>query len=154
MVTRTPSARPNRNIRNIRSNRIKCRICPVQQDGIAPRVSYYETVEKIAAIKKGFAQRLFELRSIKGVSAREMSLSLGQGSGYISNLENQHNLPSMSQFFAICEYLGITPSAFFAFDSPEGEDIGDLMAIVQTLRPDDVQLVLAIARRMQRKDRK
>jgi transcriptional regulator with XRE-family HTH domain len=60
-----------------------------------------------------FPQRLAMLRTKKGVSARDMSLSIGQGPGYINNIENGHNLPSMSAFFYICEYLGITPSEFF-----------------------------------------
>ena len=34
-----------------------------------------------------FAKRLAQLRNQKGVSARDMSLSLGQGAGYINNIE-------------------------------------------------------------------
>ncbi len=49
----------------------------------------------------------------KGVSARDMSLSLGQNAGYINNIENGHNFPSITVFFYICEYLGITPKEFF-----------------------------------------
>lgn len=33
----------------------------------------------------------------KGVSAREMSLSLGQSTGYINNIENKNSLPSMNR---------------------------------------------------------
>ena len=67
-------------------------------------------------IEEEFPQRLAELRTKKGVSARDMSLSIGQGPGYINNIENGHNLPSMSVFFYICDYLGITPSEFFDLD--------------------------------------
>ena len=48
-----------------------------------------------------FAKRLAQLRNQKGVSARDMSLSLGQGAGYINNIENKNNLPSMTVFFYI-----------------------------------------------------
>ena len=34
-----------------------------------------------------FAERLAQLRIKKGVSSREMSLSIGQNAGYISNIE-------------------------------------------------------------------
>jgi len=64
--------------------------------------------------KKQFARRMSQLRQAKGVSARDMSLSLGQSAGYINNIENGVNLPSMSTFFYICEYLGVTPEEFFA----------------------------------------
>ncbi|MDD5909321.1 MAG: helix-turn-helix transcriptional regulator [Clostridiales bacterium] len=60
-----------------------------------------------------FPRRLTELRINKGVSARDMSLSLGQSESYINKIENRHTLPSLQGFFYICEYLGITPSEFF-----------------------------------------
>ncbi len=60
-----------------------------------------------------FYQRLVVLRQAKGVSARDMSLSIGQSEGYINGIENRHGFPSMSVFFYICEYLGVTPAEFF-----------------------------------------
>ena len=54
-------------------------------------------------------ERLAKLRLQKGVSARDMSLSLGQANNYINNIENKKTLPSMQSFFYICEYLGVTP---------------------------------------------
>lgn len=43
-----------------------------------------------------------------------MSLAIGQNSSYINRIENQRAFPSMQGFFYICEYLGVTPGAFFA----------------------------------------
>ena len=60
-----------------------------------------------------FSIRLAALRQKKGVSARDMSLSLGQNSGYINHIENRQALPSMAVFFNICEYLEISPEEFF-----------------------------------------
>lgn len=59
-----------------------------------------------------FSDRLCKLRTQKKVSARDMSLSLGQSPGYINRIENRKALPSMSSFFAICEFLGVTPAEF------------------------------------------
>lgn len=64
-----------------------------------------------------FSNRLSQLRAKKGVSARDMSLSIGQNPGYINNIETGKALPSMTSFFYICEYLGVTPMEFFNFDS-------------------------------------
>ena len=61
-----------------------------------------------------FADRLSELRTEKNVSAREMSLALGQNASYINRIENRKAFPSMQLFFYICEYLGITPQDFFS----------------------------------------
>lgn len=60
-----------------------------------------------------FSQRLNELRTQKGVSARDMSLSLGQCESYINKIENQKSLPSMNVFFYICDFLDIHPKDFF-----------------------------------------
>lgn len=60
-----------------------------------------------------FCKRLIELRLQKGVSARDMSLSIGQNAGYINSLENKKCLPSLTVLFYICEYLGVTPKEFF-----------------------------------------
>ena len=67
--------------------------------------------------QKVFIDRLVKLRMNKGVSARDMSLSIGQSEGYINNIENGVNFPSMTVFFYICDYFGITPMEFFDIDS-------------------------------------
>ncbi len=68
-------------------------------------------------------ERIAKLRTQKGVSARDMSLSLGQANNYINNIENKKSLPSMQAFFYICEYLGVTPLEFFdeGNQNPESE---------------------------------
>lgn len=45
-----------------------------------------------------FQERLTQLRHSRGVSARDMSLSLGQNSGYINHIEKQQALPSLTVF--------------------------------------------------------
>lgn len=62
--------------------------------------------------EREFAERLCKLRCRKGVSARDMSLSLGQNASYINRIENGAALPSMTAFFYICEYLEISPRDF------------------------------------------
>lgn len=63
--------------------------------------------------KKEFCRRLSQLRINAGVSARDMSLSIGLSEGYVNKLENAKTLPSMNTFFAICDYFQITPQEFF-----------------------------------------
>lgn len=88
--------------------------------------------------KEAFVDRLAQLRLRKGASAREMSLSIGQSPGYINNIENGVNLPSMSVFFYICEYLNITPMEFFDTDTPNPEKLENLIKNLKQL--DDTQL--------------
>ncbi|HAE44262.1 MAG TPA: hypothetical protein DCG37_01530 [Lachnospiraceae bacterium] len=61
-----------------------------------------------------FRDKLAMLRKQKGVSAREMSLALGQSESYINRIEKGKMLPSMSLFFKICEYFEITPKEYFS----------------------------------------
>lgn len=49
--------------------------------------------------EKYFYERLSKLRSQKNVSARDMSLSIGQSENYINSIENKRMLPSMMGFF-------------------------------------------------------
>ena len=69
--------------------------------------------------EKDFSLRLAKLREEKGVSARDMSLSMGQNPGYINSIENNKTFPSMSNFFEICDYLNITPMEFFDLESAQ-----------------------------------
>ena len=57
--------------------------------------------------------RIAQLRLQKNISARDMSLSLGQNGSYINQIENKKSLPSLQGLFYICEFLGITPQQFF-----------------------------------------
>ena len=82
-----------------------------------------------------FAMRLTQLRMQKGVSARDMSLSLGQSASYINGIENGKALPSMTSFFYICEYLHITPTDFFDFEAATPQQSKTLGEKLRRLSP-------------------
>ena len=63
--------------------------------------------------KDTFIKRLVSLRMEKGVSARDMSLSIGQSAGYINNIENGINFPSMTALFYISDYMEKTTKDLF-----------------------------------------
>jgi len=96
--------------------------------------------------KKDFARRLVELRQSKGVSARDMSLSLGQSAGYINNIENGVNFPSMTVFFYICDYLGITPKEFFDAETAEPAKTDELLRAAKHLRGEQLEHLIAIVK--------
>lgn len=86
----------------------------------------------------GFAKRLTQLRQEKGVTARDMSLSLGQSESYINKIENNYAMPSMNGFFYICEYLEITPKDFFNYTEENPVLLNNLIASCKKLS--DVQV--------------
>lgn len=93
-----------------------------------------------------FCKRLVQLRMNKGVSARDMSLSIGQSPNYIIGIENGKNYPSMETFFYICDYFGITPKEFFDMDSTNPGKTTELMEIVKTLPNEQLDLFIALGK--------
>lgn len=94
--------------------------------------------------KETFIKRLTKLRMQKGVSARDMSLSLGQSPGYINNIENGVNLPSMAVFFYICDYFNITPQEFFDIDSTNPTKLNEIIRLEKSLTNDQLDILLAL----------
>ncbi|WP_097003469.1 helix-turn-helix domain-containing protein [Lacrimispora amygdalina] len=93
-----------------------------------------------------FSKRLSELRAQKGVSARDMSLSLGQNPTYIHKIENGRALPSMMGFFYICEYLDIEPAEFFSRDINCPAKVKELMDDAQHLNREQLEHLHLIVR--------
>lgn len=97
------------------------------------------------------AERIASLRMQKNVSAREMSLAIGQNSSYINRIENKITMPSMQCFFYICEYLGITPAQFFDSSNPCPGKLDDLIHVLQGLDEQQLDLVHAVAKEFSKK---
>jgi transcriptional regulator with XRE-family HTH domain len=93
-----------------------------------------------------FYKRLSALRTQKGVSARDMSLSLGQSESYINKIENKRTMPSMQGFFYICEYLNITPQEFFDYEVVAPHNRQELLDAVKTLTPSQIEHLMLIVR--------
>ena len=96
--------------------------------------------------EEDFPLRLAKLRTKKGVSARDMSLSIGQNPGYINNIETGKSLPSMSTFFYICEYLNITPQEFFDTNVELPEQLHILTNDLQQLSEKQLEHIYALVK--------
>ena len=97
---------------------------------------------------KEFAIRLARLREKKGVSARDMSLSLGQNPGYINNIETGKSKPSLEVFFYICEYLGVTPSEYFDTDSADPSRLREILQDMKKLNARQLDAIAALVREL------
>lgn len=95
-----------------------------------------------------FSRRMSQLRERKGVSARDMSLSIGQNAGYINSIENGKSMPSMPAFLSICDYLGITPAEFFDLDSNTPERLREVISNLKLLDDEAFTGVETIVRRL------
>ncbi|MFI3213309.1 MAG: helix-turn-helix transcriptional regulator [Eubacteriales bacterium] len=85
------------------------------------------------------SSRLSQLREEKNISAREMSLAIGQSASYINKIENQKAYPSMQIFFYICEFLGVTPTEFFSSDVAHPILIQEALVELKKLNKDQLK---------------
>ena len=97
-------------------------------------------------------ERITQLRLQKGVSEYKMSYDLGHSRGYINNISSGKTLPSMAEFFAICEYFGITPVDFFSEGIKNPGARAQLLQTVARLEAPDQAMVLALAQRLLKKE--
>ena len=87
-------------------------------------------------------ERITQLRLQKGVSEYRMSYDLGHSRGYINNISSGKTLPSMTEFFAICEYFEIPPIDFFDREVRNPELLGKTVQALKRLDEDDLELTL------------
>ncbi len=95
--------------------------------------------------EKFICERISELRTKRNISARDMSLSIGQNPGYINSIENKKSLPSMQTFLYICDFLEITPQEFFDVENDWSPIIADIVSCCRKLDPDNQEIVLSVA---------
>lgn len=98
-----------------------------------------------------FYKRVAELRIQKGVSARDMSLSLGQSESYINKIENKRTLPSFTGFIYICEYFELTPQEFFNTNTESPQQMKELIREMEKLSPSQAEHILQVVKDINRK---
>ena len=95
-------------------------------------------------------QRIAKLRTEKGISAREMSLQLGQSTGYINSIENGKSLPSIGMLLSICEFLEISPSDFFNEDFRNTAKVDDVAKSLKKLDKGSFEIIMALVERLKK----
>lgn len=88
-----------------------------------------------------FSRRLAQLRIKSGLSARDMSLSLGQNPGYINTIESGKAFPTMANFFYICDFLHISPKEFFDFEAENPKKIQELTEQLKLLDEQQIDAI-------------
>lgn len=95
--------------------------------------------------------RITQLRLQKGVSEYKMSYDLGHSRGYINNISSGKTLPSMTEFFIICEYFGIAPVEFFNEKQNDPTAYTEFVKVIESLNKEDFELVYQTAKRLAKK---
>ena len=93
-------------------------------------------------------ERITQLRLRKGVSDYRMSYDLGHSRGYVHNISSGKALPPMKEFFAICDYFGLTPQQFFDEGTQNPELIQKAIAGMKQLDETDLLMLLGLINRL------
>ena len=96
-------------------------------------------------------ERITQLRIQKGVSEYKMSYDLGHSRGYINNISSGKSMPSMTEFFAICEYFGITAIEFFKSNVADPHLMRKTVEGLEQLDADDLELIQRTVDRLLKK---
>ena len=92
--------------------------------------------------------RITQLRIKKGISEYQMSYDLGHSRGYINNISSGKALPSLMEFFSICDYFEITPVEFFEQQQQNPELVNKALSKFKLLNDSDMILVLSLLNRL------
>jgi len=96
-------------------------------------------------------KRITQLRMEKGVSEYQMSLDMGHSRSYIQSIVSGKSLPSMTEFLYMCEYLGVTPSAFFDEQMKNPALLQKVIDEMRSLPDKDILSLLSLIERFKEK---
>ncbi len=103
-------------------------------------------LKKINYTNEEFGLRLAMLREQRQLSARQMSLDMGQNKNYINSIESGNNYPTMGNFFDICDYLQVAPEDFFDSEATHivlNEEFMELMLQLPQKAKDNLYIILS-----------
>lgn len=96
-------------------------------------------------------KRITQLRLERGVSEYKMSLDLGHSRSYIQSITSGRTMPSMSEFLFICDYLGITPRAFFDADNQNPVLMQKALEGMMSMPDSDMLLLIGLIDRLNKR---
>lgn len=102
----------------------------------------------ISIDEKFLRERLSALRVERNISARELSLRLGQSENYINGIEIGKSMPSIKALFNICFELGVSVSDFFDEGNKYPLVLNEIIKESTHLDRQSLESVLAIMKNM------
>ncbi len=94
--------------------------------------------------------RITKLRLQKDISEYQLSYDLGHSRGYINNISSGKSLPSLSEFFAICDYFNISPRDFFDTEHENPILTTKINEEIKDLNDEDLLILLTLIKRLKK----
>lgn len=95
-------------------------------------------------------EQITKLRLQKGISEYQLSYDLGHSRSYINNISSGKTLPSLSEFFSICDYFDISPHDFFNVEHDNPVLISKIIEELKDLNENDMLLLLTLIKRLKK----
>ena len=89
------------------------------------------------------------ISSLRGtISARELSISIGQNENYINQIELGKSTPSIEALEVICEYFKISLSEFFDEGNINPSLLKDLIHVAKRLDRESLESFIVLANKI------
>ena len=88
--------------------------------------------------------RYARIRNAHKISARRLSLELGQSTEYINQIENGNALPSLEGLFNFCDYFGMSLGEFFEEKFNFPVEYGEIIAELNKMDTQEIGIVYEI----------
>lgn len=77
-------------------------------------------------------------------------IDLGKNKSYIQGISSGRSMPSMKQFFEICDYLEITPLEFFDTEMAEPPQFRRAVELLKELNQEDWEAIIPLLMRLRK----
>ena len=101
--------------------------------------------------KDFISNRFVKIRLAKNISARKLSIELGQSSQYINQIESGRKMPSLEMLLTFCDYFNISVAEFFDEEQTYPIQYKELLKYLNKLNTEELDEVMAIAKRIANK---
>ena len=96
---------------------------------------------------KFVAERITQLRIKKGISEQKMSFELGHSGNYIQLISSGKMIPSLKEFFNICEFLEVSPALFFEESIEEPIIKEKALKLIRNTSNKDLEILIPLLER-------
>ncbi|MCL2513220.1 MAG: helix-turn-helix domain-containing protein [Oscillospiraceae bacterium] len=104
--------------------------------------------------EKKFREKLIALIVSAGIAESKLGYELGKSKNYIRNITSGLAMPSIREFFNICEYFEITPADFFSEETDYPLLVNKIIEGTNGMSEQDLILLVSVINRLNLKNQR
>ncbi len=99
-------------------------------------------MEDFESFKNFISNRFAVIRNAHNISARKLSIEMGQSSEYINQIENGRKMPSLEGLFNFCDFFNISIGEFFDDTQVYPVEYKELISKLNKLNKDELSHIM------------